>query len=179
MRARIGALLFAFGIFALASRGHAAAVNIDVLQQAPGSTLWNLQLSGTGSSVGALSLLVSDSLTSFTPSPLLGPPPICALGVGGGCGLDPVPAVPGFNLLNLTFTPPLFPGTVLLGTFGAASSNALVQVLPADDIAGGTVFDANGNVIFDFSIRVVPEPAAGALFALAAVGLALRARRMD
>ena len=178
MRARIGALLFAFGIFALASRGHAAAINIDVVQQAPGSTLWNLQLSGTGLSVGALSLLVSDSLTSFTPSPVL-VPPICVLVVGGGCGLDPVPAIPGFNLLNLTFTPPLFPGLVLLGTFGAASSNALVQVLPADDIAGGTVFDANGNVIFDFSIRVVPEPAAGALFALAAVGLALRARRMD
>ena len=69
MRARIGALLFAFGIFALASRGHAAAINIDVVQQGPGSTLWNLQLSGTGLSVGALSLRVSDSLTSFTPSP--------------------------------------------------------------------------------------------------------------
>ena len=78
--------------------------------------------------------------------------------MGGGCGLDPVPAIPGFNLLNLTFTPPLFPGLVLLGTFGAASSNALVQVLPADDIAGGTVFDANGNVISTSRSASSPSP---------------------
>ena len=79
-------------------------------------------------------------------------------------------AVPGFNLLNLTFTPPLFPGLVLLGTFGAASPSSLVQVLPADDIAGGTVFDAQGNPLPDFSICVIPEPASGALFALARGG---------
>jgi hypothetical protein len=171
MRARIGALLLTCSIFASASRADAASVNIEVVQQAPGSTSWSLQVtSAPGVSVGGLALLVSDSLTSFTPAPLGGPPPICVL-VLGGCDLQPVGAVPGFNLLSLSFTPAL-PSTfspLLLGTFEAVSSTALVQVLPADVVMDGTVFDAQGLPIQDFSIRVVPEPAASALLLLAAL----------
>ena len=169
MRARIGALLLACSVFALASQAEAAAVNIEILQQAPGSTNWTLQVTSVaGVSLGGLALLVSNSLTSFTPAPLGGLPPICVL-VLGGCDLQPVATVPGFNLLDLSFTP-FLPSTgspVLLGTFGAVSPTALVQVLPADDVMGGTVFDAQGFAIQDFSIRVVPEPAAGGLLLLA------------
>ena len=85
--------------------------------------------------------------------------------------------MPGFNLLNLAFTPPLFPGLVLLGTFRAASPSSLVQVLPADDIAGGTVFDAQGNPLPDFSICVIRSPPRAHCSRSPAVALVLRARR--
>jgi len=180
MRARIGALLFTVAIFAFASSATAASVNIDVLQQAPGSTSWNLQVTSVaGVSVGAISLVVSDSLSSFTPAPAFaGPPPICVF-LLGGCSLAPV--APGFDLLNLSFSPPLPSGApLLLGTFTATAGDALVQVLPADDVEDGTVFDPLGAAIPDYSINVrsaVPEPTGPALLLLAALGsLAWRAR---
>ena len=157
MRARFLTLLLAMvAIFAAAS-ARAARVDIVLAQESPGSTNWDLRISAVpGTAISSLALLVSDNLTSYTP--ILGDfPPICALGFCGG--------PPGFNLLDLAFTPPLSPSyPVLLGIFGSSVNTAgLVQVLPADDLAGGTVFDAQGAPIPDFSIRVVPEPAAGAL----------------
>jgi len=163
--------------FALASPVRAASVNIDVALT--GGTSWDLLLTTVGGqSVSGLSLVVSDSLESFTLNPAFaGPPTSCALGASG-CELTPIGTMPGFNLLVLSFSPN-FVGSgpsVLIGTFASSVNSAsLVQVLPADSLVGGTVFDGVGAPISDFAIHVVPEPAAAALVSLTCL-LAARLR---
>ena len=164
MRARITTLLLSLLVFVSASRAGAAAVDIT-LSLETGTTRWDLVLgSSLSKQVGGLFLVPSESLGSFTQLVGASNPCVCLPG-------DPVP-------LSLSFSPPLFVSTgpgVLVGYFSSSVNQAsLVQLLPGDDLAGGTVFDAFGAPILDYAIHIVPEPVAAALLALAALALARR-----
>jgi len=147
---------------------HAATVDFRLTLQ-PGTTDWVLDVS-TDVSISAVALEASTSLNSFQPSPGLPLSPCCVIFV---------PVQSGRNLLRLdpegsALLVPAFQSHVLLGTFaGSTSSAALVELVGAEESSGFTVLDGEGNGVADYSITLVPEPAA-ALLVFAALALAAR-----
>ena len=166
-------LLLITAIFAAASSTKAAPIEITVSLQ-PGTTDWYLDLN-TLLPVTAIALVVPDAFESFTS--FLPPPPI---GCGGGdCGpLHPLDGDFQLFALDDEVPPGGLLGTGLLGRFSSQVTSG-VQVLPADDLYGGTVFGPQFDP-YDatlFSIHVVPEPSVSGLLLLTLVGATLRLTR--
>jgi hypothetical protein len=175
MRKLLVGCLIVLGVFASPSRGRAAALDITVSLHDPAT--WYLEVSSLGGAqVGAIALVVSDSLGAFTQFlPPVGDPPICVLVVGGCEPLPPV-APPGFHAFQFVYGAapggfPLLPFSGLIGAFAYAAPGAPVEVLPGDSLFGATAFDTNGAVILDVAIHVVPEPGVTGLALLALLGV--------
>jgi hypothetical protein len=182
MHRAVLSLCLATSVLAGASQSRAAAIDITV-ERVPGTNNWTLHVdSHTGVSLGALELVVSNSLGGFTTS-LPVPPVECALGSTTNCpGIGPgtydfALAVP-LSLYPVAFAPLVGPEqSADLGYFTSTASLSDIQVLPGDNDGHVSAFDTNGAPIFDALIRVVPEPGSSAL---AIVGVfALLARRMS
>ncbi|HTO68248.1 MAG TPA: hypothetical protein VMR31_00170 [Myxococcota bacterium] len=175
------ALFVAAVLFARPSSGAAASIDLTVAL-VPGTSHWLLQVdSQSASPVGAIDLVVSDSLGNFVPAVQL-PPVYCVQADGAGC----LPSSTGTHSFSLAIPLSIYPvqlqalagpfGHAVLGYFDAfTSSPAHVQVSADPALGGYSVFDTNAAPILDVAIHVVPEPRSAVPFALAAA-LLLAAR---
>jgi len=176
MKKLLASLVFTAAL-AIGASAHAAAVNIFLTQDAPGSTSWTLSVQ-TSVAIGGISVLTT-GLNSFNlNTSLAGLSP-----ADSGFSIDPL--LTGQNLVftNNTGNGVVFGGagatSFVLGVLIGGTTAPPVGIQDATDAAGGSAFDPNLAVISDVSLTTVPavpEPMSLLLMGLGLAGIAAMRR---
>lgn len=178
MRKLVASLAFAAAL-AFGATAHAAAVNIVLTQDAPGSTSWTLT-ADTSVPLGGVSVLTT-GLTAFNLNTSLAGISPADSGFFPDAGLG---TGQGIMFTNNTAAGVILGGAgathIVIGTFTGGPSG--VSIADATDAAGGTAFDPNLVAYTDVSVSTVPaggapEPASVLLIGTGLASLALIRRK--